>query len=77
MRERISNAAQLILPGVRLDMLGYACTSASAVLGEDAVFSQLAIREKEAKFTTPATAAAAFRALGSKKVVWSLLMWAR
>jgi len=69
MRERISNAAQLILPGVRLDMLGYACTSASALLGEDAVFSQLAIREQEAKFTTPATAAAAaFKALGSKKV---------
>ena len=79
MRERISEAAQLILPGVRsniliiiilmmmmaimiarressskilsspssyqrLDMLGYGCTSASAVLGEGTVFSQLASR---------------------------------
>ena len=59
MRERISKAAELILPGVRsniimfiiiiiimirLDMLGYGCTSASAVLGEEVVFSQLASR---------------------------------
>ena len=71
MRERIYEAAELILPGVRsiiimiiiiiiimfiiiiiiiiiimirLDMLGYGCTSASAVLGEEVVFSQLASR---------------------------------
>ena len=59
MKERISKAAELILPGVRLiiiimtitittilrlDMLGYGCTSASAVLGEEVVFSQLASR---------------------------------
>jgi len=69
MRERIYKAAELILPGVRLDMLGYGCTSASAVLGEEVVFSQLASRERKARFTTPATAAsAAFRALGSRKV---------
>merc|ERR1719341_895163 len=84
MKERISKAAELILPGVRLiiiimtitittilrlDMLGYGCTSASAVLGEEVVFSQLASRESKARFTTPATAAtAAFRALGSRKV---------
>ena len=50
-------------------MLAYGCTSASAVLGEAAVFSQLASRDPRAIPTTPATAAvAAFRALGTRKL---------
>ena len=34
----------IIIIMIRLDMLGYGCTSASAVLGEEVVFSQLASR---------------------------------
>ena len=34
----------IIIVMIRLDMLGYGCTSASAVLGEEVVFSQLASR---------------------------------
>ena len=42
-----------------LDALGYCCTSASAVLGEAAVFGQLSLASPGALLTTPATAAAA------------------
>jgi len=69
MGERISEAASLLLPGVPLHILAYGCTSASAVLGQDKVFSQLSERELGAVKTTPATAAvAAFRSLGSVRI---------
>lgn len=69
MLPRIGVAAQLILPHHSLDALGYCCTSASAVLGEAAVFGQLSLASPGALLTTPATAAAAaFRELGSLRV---------
>ena len=57
MKERISGSAKLILPGTKLDMLAYGCTSASATMGEDEVFAQLACREPTAVKTTPITSA--------------------
>jgi len=37
MESRIPAALQLILPGERLDVVAYGCTSATTVLGEDVV----------------------------------------
>ena len=69
MAQHISERAALILPGVSLDVVAYACTSASIVLGEERVFELLRDGRPEALPTTPITAAfAAFRALGKNRI---------
>ena len=45
MKERIGESAKLLLPNLQLDVLAYACTSASATIGEAEIFSQLAQRQ--------------------------------
>ena len=69
MEPRIAPAAAVILPGSKLDVVAYGCTSASMALGEDKVFELVASVRPEAKCTTPITAAfAAFKALGAKRI---------
>ena len=69
MESRIASTASLILPGDRVDVMAYCCTSASVVLGEDVVFGQLAKAHPNASYTTPVTAAkAALQAFGAKRV---------
>jgi maleate isomerase len=69
MESRIPAALQLILPGERLDVVAYGCTSATTVLGEDVVQRRICEVQPEARVTTPITAAfAAFRALGAKRI---------
>jgi len=69
MEARISDTVRTILPGDRLDVVVYGCTSATTVLGEEAVFSRIHEVQPEAKCTTPATAAfAAFNAFGAKRI---------
>lgn len=69
MEPRIAPAAAVILPGSKLDVVAYGCTSASMALGEDKVFELIASVRPEAKCTTPITAAfAAFKALGAKRI---------
>jgi maleate isomerase len=69
MEAHISDTARLILPGEDLDVVAYGCTSASMVLGEEAVFKRLREGRPEAKPTTPITAAfAAFDAFGAKRI---------
>ncbi len=69
MRPRITETTRLILPGDALDVVGYGCTSASTVLGEDAVAEAVHIAQPGARVTTPITAAfAAFRALNAERI---------
>lgn len=70
MEARLSGAAALILPEVPLDVIAYACTSASVLIGEEAVTRQIqAGRPQPVAVTTPITAAkAAFRALGLERI---------
>ncbi len=69
MAEHIADRAALILPGVSLDVVAYACTAASIVLGEERVFELIRDGRPEALPTTPITAAfAAFRALGKTRI---------
>lgn len=69
MGPRITDTASLILPDDRVDILAYGCTSASTVLGEDAVHGFLKAAKSMAVPTTPITAAfAAFRAMGAKRI---------
>ena len=69
MGPRISESARLILPGDTLDVVAYGCTSASVVLGEDAVAASVHAIQPGARVTTPITAAkAAFSALDAKRI---------
>lgn len=69
METRITDTVNLILPGEKLDVVAYGCTSASMVMGEETVFSRIQESQPEAKCTTPATAAfAAFNAFGAKRI---------
>jgi maleate isomerase len=69
MRPLITQTAELLLPGDTLDVLAFACTSASMVLGTDVVAANLNAAKPEAKTTNPAAAAfAALRALGAKRI---------
>jgi maleate isomerase len=62
---RIAPTADLILPGVPLDVVAFGCTSATMTLGEEAVFAEIRKVRPKAACTTPVTGAlAAFRALG-------------
>ncbi|HEV3045136.1 MAG TPA: Asp/Glu racemase [Roseiarcus sp.] len=66
---RITPSVELILPGIRLDVVAFGCTSATMTLGEEAVFAEIRKARPDAACTTPVTAAlAAFRTLGVKGV---------
>ena len=69
MEPLITATAELILPGDTLDVLAYACTSASIVLGTSTVAKNLNAAKPEARTTNPAFAAfEAFAALGAKRI---------
>lgn len=69
MGARIAPTLRLILPGDRLDVVAYGCTSASMVLGEGYVFDRIAEVRPDAKATTPITAAfRAFDAFGARRI---------
>jgi maleate isomerase len=69
MQPLITSTAELILPGDSVDVLAFACTSASIVLGTPTVAENLNAAKPGAKTTNPAFAAfAAFRALGAKRI---------
>ena len=63
-----SQATEVILPGLPLDVVAFGCTSASMVIGEERVFELIRAARPEVACTTPITAAfAAFRALGARR----------
>lgn len=69
MGPRLTETAATLLPGSPLDIIAYGCTSASTVLGEEAVTAHINTAKPGAKVTTPITAAfRAFRALGMQRV---------
>jgi maleate isomerase len=66
---RIAPCAELILPGIPLDVVAFGCTSATMTLGEEAVFAEIRKVRPNVACTTPATAAlAAFKSLGAKNI---------
>lgn len=69
MAPRIGPATALILPGLKLDVVAFGCTSASMTIGEAAVFAEIHKVRPEVACTTPVTAAfAAFRTLGARRI---------
>ncbi len=65
----ITDTANLILTGDTVDVVAFACTSASIVLGTETVAKNLKKAKPEAETTNPAFAAySAFRALGAKRI---------
>lgn len=69
MTGRITQNVANILPGQKLDTVGFCCTSASMAIGEEAVFGLIHKDRPDAACTTPITAAfAAFEALEVKRI---------
>ncbi len=69
MERLIEDQTAVILPGMPLDVVAYGCTSASMVIGEEAVFDKIRAARPDVACTTPITAAfAAFDALGAKRI---------
>ena len=69
MEHRLGDVAKTLLPDSPLDVLAYACTSASLVIGEDRVAAALRAVRPGIAVTTPLGAAkAALSALGLRRV---------
>jgi maleate isomerase len=69
MQPRLMAAAEMILPDAELDACGYGCTSASAVIGDEAVRNSVQAAKPGVPVVTPTSGAmAAFEALGAKKI---------
>ena len=66
----LGEAAALILPDGSLDVISYACTSGSLVVGEDRVFAALRVGQSKAKTTSLITGVIrALTVLNAKKIV--------
>ncbi len=66
---RIAPSAELILPGLPVDVVAFGCTSATMLLGEDHVFAEIRKVRPNVACTTPVTAArAALTALGARRI---------
>ncbi len=69
MEPRITYCTDIILPGAKLDVVAYGCTSASMAIGEDKVFENIRAARPDVACTTPITAAfAAFRVFGARRI---------
>lgn len=69
MAPRLSEAAALILPEESLDVVVYGCTSASVVIGDEAVTAAIqAAKPGVPCITPPSAAAAAFEHLGVRRI---------
>lgn len=69
MESEIAQATRLILPGVALDVVGFGCTSASMLLGEDTIGARIHEARPGIAFTTPVTGAfAGLRALQARRI---------
>jgi maleate isomerase len=69
MEGEIAPATRLILPGVSLDVIGFGCTSAAMLLGDDVVGARIHEARPGIAFTTPVTGAlAGLRALGARRI---------
>ena len=69
MTPRLEEAARLILPEGRLDAIAYSCTSATVVIGYDAVAEAIGRGRPGVPVITPITAAvAALEQLGARRI---------
>ena len=65
----IAPATRLILPGERLDVVGFGCTSASMLLGEATIGARIREARPGIAFTTPVTGTfAGLRAFGAQRI---------
>jgi maleate isomerase len=65
----IEACARVLLPGLRLDVMGFTCTSGAMVIGEDKVFSLMRAARPGLACTSPITAAmAGIKALGLTRI---------
>ena len=69
MAEHIPEVSEQILPGEKIDVIAYGCTSGTIAIGEEHISSQVQKSKSEAKVTTPITAALkAFKKLNLKNI---------
>jgi maleate isomerase len=69
MQQHLTSAAALLVPGSRLDVVGFSCTSGTVAIGLENVRSAIHAVRPEAKVSTPIEAGAkALRALKVKRV---------
>jgi len=69
MGPRLTSAAALMLPGETLDVIAFSCTSASVVLGDEAVTGFIQAAKPGVQCVTPAIASlAAFEALDVRRI---------
>ena len=69
MAEHIPEVSQQILPGEKIDVIAYGCTSGTIAIGEAHISSQVQRSKPEAKVTTPITASLkAFKKLNLKNI---------
>ena len=69
MVDDLSRATALLLPGGRIDVVAFSCTSATVAAGVDRVASAIGNAKPGVPFTTPITAAvSAFRGLGTRRI---------
>lgn len=69
MEQEIAASTDVILPGIPLDVVAYACTSGAVVIGEDNVFARIHEVRPGVACSTPITAAmAGLKALLAKRI---------
>ncbi|WP_028602074.1 maleate cis-trans isomerase family protein [Ottowia thiooxydans] len=69
MEKDIAPAVSLILPGQRMDVVAFGCTSGAMVIGEEAVFERIREVRPGVACTSPITAAqVALKTLGARRV---------
>ena len=69
MADHISEVSGEILPGEKIDVIAYGCTSGTIAIGEDRIKNEINKSKPEALVTTPITAALkAFRKLNLNKI---------
>jgi len=57
MADHIPEVSEQILPGQKIDVIAYGCTSGTIAIGEERISSQVQKSKPEAKITTPITSA--------------------
>lgn len=71
MERGIARATELILPGLPLDVVAYACTSGAMIIGEETVHARIRDARPGIACTTPMEATfAALEALGSHRIAF-------
>lgn len=67
--DHLENAARLLVPGTRLDVVGFSCTSGTIAIGEDKVRKVICAARPSAQVTTPIRAGViALRRLGARRI---------